>query len=304
MPYFMYRCAKISQDFSIPQDPQPGRFYLLSKIHKPNNPGRPIVSNIDTLTEHISQHVEHNLKPHAQAANSYIQDTTDFLNKLASIDSIPPGSLLATMDVTSLYSNITHERDVQALKNRLSDEFNTSLILCLTQFIHEHNYFKFIGNMLLQVKGTAMGTRMALQYANIFLANSEERFLQSFPMKPLLYLCFIDDIFLLWPHGEKSLLQFHSRLNMADPHMKLTLDYSSSSVNFLDTFVTLHKYKISTTLYRKPTHTHSYVHATSFHPKHVFNSVVYSQALRYNRICSDTASRDLKLHKLKNGLKI
>ena len=27
----------------IPEDPQPGKFYLLPKIHKPNNPGRPIV---------------------------------------------------------------------------------------------------------------------------------------------------------------------------------------------------------------------------------------------------------------------
>jgi len=259
------------------------------------------VSIIDILTEHILQHVEHNLKPHAQATNSYIQDTTDILNKLASIDSIPPGSLLAIMDVISLYSNITHERGLQALKNRLPDDFNTNIIFCLTQFILEHNYFKFMDNMYLQVKGTAMGTRMAPQYANIFMADLEERFLHSFPMKPLLYLRFIDDIFLLWPHGEKSLLQFHSRLNMADPHIKQTLDYSSSSVNFLDTTVTLHKDKISTTLYRKPIYTHSYVHATSFHPKHVFNSVVYSQALRYNRVCSDTASQDLELHDLKNS---
>ena len=35
----------------IPEDPQPGKFYLLPKIHKPNNPGRPIVSNKLTLTE-------------------------------------------------------------------------------------------------------------------------------------------------------------------------------------------------------------------------------------------------------------
>ena len=35
----------------IPQDPQPGKFDLLPKIDKPNNPGRPIVSNKLTQTE-------------------------------------------------------------------------------------------------------------------------------------------------------------------------------------------------------------------------------------------------------------
>ena len=52
----------------IPQDPQPGKFYLLPKIHKPNNPGRPIVSNKLTLTEKISHYVKFHLKPYAQKA--------------------------------------------------------------------------------------------------------------------------------------------------------------------------------------------------------------------------------------------
>jgi hypothetical protein len=31
-------------EYLIPDSPKPGRFYLLPKIHKANNPGRPIVS--------------------------------------------------------------------------------------------------------------------------------------------------------------------------------------------------------------------------------------------------------------------
>ena len=30
-------------EYLIPDSPKPGRFYLLPKIHKTNNPGRPIV---------------------------------------------------------------------------------------------------------------------------------------------------------------------------------------------------------------------------------------------------------------------
>ena len=46
----------------IPQYPQPGKFYLIPKIRKPNNPGSLIVSNKLTLTEKISQYVEFHLK--------------------------------------------------------------------------------------------------------------------------------------------------------------------------------------------------------------------------------------------------
>ena len=55
----------------------------------PNNPGRPVVSNKLALTEKISQYVEFHLKPHAQNANSFIQDTIDFLNKLRMSQTFP-----------------------------------------------------------------------------------------------------------------------------------------------------------------------------------------------------------------------
>ncbi|XP_070576158.1 uncharacterized protein [Ptychodera flava] len=42
----------------IPQDPRPGTFYLLPKIHKPGNPGRPIIWGIGTITEGISGYID------------------------------------------------------------------------------------------------------------------------------------------------------------------------------------------------------------------------------------------------------
>jgi hypothetical protein len=41
--------------YLIPDSPKPGRFYLLPKIHKANNPGRPIVSANGHPTEKISE---------------------------------------------------------------------------------------------------------------------------------------------------------------------------------------------------------------------------------------------------------
>ena len=64
-------------------------FYLLPKIHKPGNPGRPIVSQIDSPTSRLPKFVDHYLKPFIQDIPSYIKDTTDFLNKLDSLGRIP-----------------------------------------------------------------------------------------------------------------------------------------------------------------------------------------------------------------------
>ncbi|CAM4643748.1 unnamed protein product [Lepidochelys kempii] len=48
----------------------------------------------------------------------------------------------------------------------------------------------------------------------------------------------------------------------------------------------------------KPTDRYSYLHASSFHPDHTTRSIVYSQALRYNRICSNPSDRDKHLQEL------
>ena len=52
---------------------------------------------------------------------SYIKDTTQFINKLASGMTIPPEVLLVTMDATSLYTNIPHVDGVDACSNFLND---------------------------------------------------------------------------------------------------------------------------------------------------------------------------------------
>ena len=64
----------------------------------------------------------------------------------------------------------------------------------MTEFILKHNYFEFDGKHYLQRKGTAMGTKMAPVYANIYMAVLEEDFLSKCTLQPSMYLRYIDDI--------------------------------------------------------------------------------------------------------------
>ena len=50
-----------------------------------------------------------------------------------------------------------------------------------------------------------MGTRCAPNYAIIFMAELEEQFLTTLTLKPRILKRFIDDIFIIWNHGESEL---------------------------------------------------------------------------------------------------
>ena len=113
------------------------------------------------------------------------------------------------MDFHALHIGITHNDGINAIQKVLPQCDLTERIMQLTKFILEHNFFFFQDNIYLQVKGTAMGTKMAPQYANIFLTDLENKFLQDCQYKPTLYLRYIDDIFMIWPHGANNLKEFH-----------------------------------------------------------------------------------------------
>ena len=65
------------------------------------------------------------------------------------------------------------------VKNRLPNTQTTLLILQLTEFIPEHNYFRYQDRYYLQRKGTPMGTLMATHYASVFMAHLEENILKK-----------------------------------------------------------------------------------------------------------------------------
>ena len=231
------------------------------------------------------------LNPLISKIPSYVQDTTHFLRILNEIPTLTPNSFLVTMDVSSLYSNIPHADGVQACREFLTkhgqpDEF-VSDICDLIDFILSHNNFTFNGNHFLQVKGTAMGTRMAPSYANIFMACFEDKLLNSSTIRPAHYYRYIDDIFFIWPHGEEEFLAFYKRANELHDSISFTMERSYEEIPFLDVLVKLKDSTISTSLYTKPTDIHKYLDFNSCHPLSLKRSIVYSQGLRIKRICSD-----------------
>ena len=102
------------------QPPRTPLFYMNPKIHKPNTPGRPIISGCDSPTEKLSIYIDHFLKPLVSLIPSYIKDTTHFLNTLFAIPNpLPPNTILATLDVTSLYTIVPHAEGIASATEAL-----------------------------------------------------------------------------------------------------------------------------------------------------------------------------------------
>ena len=56
------------------------------------------------------------------------------------------------------------------------------------------NLFQFTEKDYLQTHGTAMSTKMAVAFANIFMAKIEKEILRQSSIKPVLWKRFIDDV--------------------------------------------------------------------------------------------------------------
>ncbi len=296
----------------LPENSKPGRFYLLPKIHKEGCPGRPIVSGSGSMTESISKFVDLHIGPLVPKLSSYIKDTNHFLtiiNDLNANHTFDDNTLLVTIDVKSLYTNIPHDECIQAathyLDNTLINEYPpSSFIASLMKIVLQFNFFSFNNEFFLQEHGIAMGTKMAPSAANLFMGHFETRFLGELPNSPLIWRRFIDDIFVIWPHGHDSLIEFMETLNsfhstIGSGRIKFTHTVSPTSISFLDVQVNLINHKLETDLFSKPTDTHQYLHFNSFHPRHIINSLPYSLALRIVRICSSSLKRRKHLDQLR-----
>ena len=108
------------------------------------------------------------------------------------------------------------------------------------------NNFTFNRKHFLQVHSTAMGTKMAPSFANLFLGHFESNALLNSPFKPHTWWRYIDDIFMIWTEGLENLNTFVTYLNNLHPTIKFTSNHSLTNVPFLDVMVSIKDVVIET----------------------------------------------------------
>ena len=113
-------------------------------------------------------------------------------------------------------------------------QLNTEVLACLTVLVLKNNLFELDSIYCKQLQGTAMGTKLALAYANTFIGQLEHNILSHTSLKPSFYKRFIDDILILWPPSEADLKTFLLSFNDFHPSIKFTFEYNKNRITFLD----------------------------------------------------------------------
>ena len=85
-----------------------------------------------------------------------------------------------------------------------------------------------------QVEGAAMGLPLSLIVANLFMEAIEEGALESAALQLRMWVRYVDDTFVLWPHEADELETFHQHLNSQHPSIQFTMEESEGKISFLD----------------------------------------------------------------------
>ena len=87
-----------------------------------------------------------------------------------------------------LYPDTPHNEGLDAIRRALDKRDNqetpTNLIVDLAELVFRNNNFEFHGKHFLQILGTAIGTKMAPAYANLFMDELERRLISQARVKP------------------------------------------------------------------------------------------------------------------------
>ena len=195
---------------------------------------------------------------------------------------------------------------------RISIETNlapipTHFLKEMLRLILQENSFQFNGENYLQTHGTAMGTKMAVAFADIFMAAVETKILSQNETKPLVWKRYIDDVFSLWNTSIEEINGFIVKAIGYHQTIKFTAEISEKETIFLDTCIYKgDRFKETSILdvrtHYKPTETFQYAHFSSCHPSGVSRGFIKGEALRLLRTNSSKITFEENIRKFKSRL--
>ena len=147
-----------------------------------------------------------------------------------------------------------------------------------------------------------MGLPLSLVLANTYMEYFEEMALGSTSLKPSMWLRYIDDTFILWPHQEDvQILLDH--VNSIWPSIQFTMDKEQDNkLPFLNVLVTCREQRFRSSVYCKPTFTWQYLNFNSHHSYMVKKGIVHCLQHRAKTISSDSDAYQEEMISLRHNL--
>ena len=131
-----------------------------------------------------------------------------------------------------------------------------------------------------------MGPPLSPVIANIYMEGFEEEALDTAVDRPSLWVRYVDNTFVIWPHGPDKLENFHSHLNSLRKSIQFTIEREQNNqLPFLDVLVTKAGNHMTTSIHRKTTHTDQYLHHEFYHHPRIKSGILTCLRTRAERVC-------------------
>jgi hypothetical protein len=255
-----------------PHHSKPPYLYGFPEIHKPGVPLRPTVSSIGSPCYSLAGFLLKILNPLVGKPQSFVKNPGHFIKLLKPINLQPLDILV------SLSTNAPVDATLQVSRNKLHNDHTLTeqsslevedimelLDVCLTT-----TYFQVDDKFFQQKDGMTMGNALSPVVSNIFMEHFEELVLRTPNHRPFLWLRYVDDTFVIWPHGPDRSQEFFDHINNLRPSVQLSMETEADSkIPFLDVLLIKKQLTMTTTMYRKSSHTCRYLNSQSNHPPHV-----------------------------------
>ena len=238
----------------------PASFYGLPKIHKPGRPLRPITSSIGSPTYAASKYLVSVLSPLRK--NTFTVQNSSVFTQQIKHHSITSEEVMVSFDMKSLFTSIPVDLALRITKERLQQDQNlaelrTNLsvdnILKLSDFVLNHNYFKYDDDHYKQIFGCAMGSPISPVLADLVMEEIEATAISTFSHPPKWWFRYVDDSHSCLRKDQVN--EFHKHLNSINPNIQFTLELENTNgqgLPFLDTITTRRGTAIQVDVYRKP----------------------------------------------------
>lgn len=271
-------------------------FYILWKIHKPSLATRPLAAAYSWVTTNLSRLVGWYLLQVQQEIPEILSDSRTLVKQWDG-KVIHHNLTFITLDVKALYPNIPHELGLQAARDLMLSYTRwpsqlQDFILRSLEFILRHSAVQYENVVYRQTKGTAMGTNMAVSYANLFLAWlwrhtwghdiietkwSKESTIISEGLPVYYRTRFVDDIFLIATKGFGQFIA--ADLNRVCPSISVTYT-EGDKIAFLDLCIFKHNNTVMFSPYTKPFNKHLYLPYHSYHRRSQLQAWLKAELLR------------------------
>ena len=315
----------IATNSAATSTPSGAYIYFLAKTHKKPGPstgtfvGRPIVATHSATIHLLDKLITRVTAPLLARIPGSLKDTFDLLERIPSACPFEHTAII-TADVDSLYPNIPWKEGLEAsvsfyreninwLRQHAADNgmlpplslpsFAYAIDLVLTNSLitfKNRRWFR-------QIRGTAMGMCISVYFANAYMYKVTNLYIDNLPPRIHTFLRFIDDIIIIFdnspstndnrnifetPTGKLNDSIFFK--NISNENIGYSIEGPNLSQAFLDVLITIDtdNNSITTSPYKKPTNSNTFLHAKSNHPRHTFRAIPIAQFQRLRKISSST----------------